>query len=340
MNLKSLLLCALAAASLHAAEFTAKTYAIIDVYEAANGLGTSLFEPSFAVNPNNAQNFAACWQKDTDTYIIACTHDGGVSWQQVDSPCGPQQVADLWIRFSKDGSLALMATVDTTALKIGSSTDGGKTWTELACPLNRGVEQVADSVIVLPKAAPKQRRWENDVWEHKKERLSGKELTFTLKDGALSVNSHVIAQCAVAEYNVNPINGFVYVAYQNKDEVNLITSRDGGTSWSLPVKINLGVAPFAPFVAVTPDGHVGVLYYDFRTDGLADLWLTIFKEGTTGVDFVQEVRLTTSSCPAFKTRQDGMYVRDYPYLDFYKNGFFALFSLPDGAAHISFIEQK
>ena len=102
----------------------------------------------------------------------------------------------------------------------------------------------------------------------------------------------------VPSYNVNPKNGFLYVAYQSSEfradqlqQIGLVTSRDGGHTWSKGVQVNrtptnaANPQAFAPFVAVTKNGRVGVLYFDFRNDDLSDpsstkmdAWLAIYQE--------------------------------------------------------------
>lgn len=122
---------------------------------------------------------------------------------------------------------------------------------------------------------------------------------------------------------VNPCNGNLYVVFQTGQfradklpQIGLVSSRDGGRTWSPPIQVNL-TPPFAanpqaftPSVAVTEDGFVGIVYYDFRNDPktnpdatLTDAWIDIYREvhdpngGSTGVglDFVREVRLSKQS---------------------------------------------
>ena len=121
-------------------------------------------------------------------------------------------------------------------------------------------------------------------------------------------------------YNVNPRNGFLYVAYQSSEfradqlqQIGLVTSRDGGCTWSDGVQVNgtpvnaINPQAFAPFVSVTDCGRVGILPLTSRNDDLSepnrtkmDAWLVIYQEvkdsegGSTqiGLDFVKEIRLS------------------------------------------------
>ncbi len=160
----------------------------------------------------------------------------------------------------------------------------------------------------------------------------------------------------VPSYNVNPHNGFLYVVYQTSafrpdqlQQIGLVVSRDGGHNWSSPVQINrtsenaINPQAFAPFVAITQDGRVGVLYFDFRNDDRSDLnhtkmdaWLAIYQEvknpngGSTqiGLDFVEEIRLSEESYIAQngpKTGQGVMTEGDYQFLCAEEDKFYAIY---------------
>lgn len=161
----------------------------------------------------------------------------------------------------------------------------------------------------------------------------------------------------VPSYNVNPKNGYLYVAYQSSafrsdqlQQIALVTSRDGGHTWSQAVQVNCTPAyaanpqAFAPFVAVTKKGRVGVLYFDFRNDDGSDLnhtkmdaWLAIYQEvknnhgGSTGIglEFVKEIRLSEESYIAQNgptTTQGVMTDGDYQFLTARGNNFYAIYT--------------
>jgi len=161
----------------------------------------------------------------------------------------------------------------------------------------------------------------------------------------------------VPSYNVNPKNGILYVVYQSSEfrtdqlqQIGLVTSRDGGHTWSQPVQVNRTPAnapnpqAFAPFAAITKNGRVGVLYFDFRNDNppdpnntKMDAWLTIYQEvkhsngGSTGIglDFVEEIRLSEESYIAQNgpnTTQGVMTDGDYQFLTTHGNNFYAIYT--------------
>lgn len=161
----------------------------------------------------------------------------------------------------------------------------------------------------------------------------------------------------VPSYNVNSKNGCLYVAYQTGQfrqdqlqQIGLVTSRDGGHTWSKPVQVNKtptnasNPQAFAPFVAITRNGRVGVLYFDFRHDDRSDLhhtpmdaWLAIYQEvkdpfgGSTGIglDFIEEIRLSENSYIAQngpKTTQGYMTDSDYLFLTTRGYHFYAIYT--------------
>lgn len=161
----------------------------------------------------------------------------------------------------------------------------------------------------------------------------------------------------VPSYNVNPENGYLYVAYQTssfrKDQlsqIGLSTSRDGGRTWSKPAQVSqtpekcANPQAFTPFVAITKQGLVGVLYFDFRQDDKSnshqtkmDAWLAIYKEvkkpkgGSTdiGLDFVTEIRLSNKSFIAQngpETSQGVMTEGDYQFLTVHDDDFYAIYT--------------
>lgn len=161
----------------------------------------------------------------------------------------------------------------------------------------------------------------------------------------------------VPSYNVNHKNGYLYVAYQSGDfrsdqlqQIGLVTSRDGGNTWSQAVQVNRTPAlspnpqAFAPFVASTRKGRVGILYFDFRNDNKSDAnntkmdaWLAVYQEvkdpqgGSTGIglDFVKEIRLSEESYIAQNgpfTTQGYMTDGDYLFLTTQCDDFYAIYT--------------
>lgn len=161
----------------------------------------------------------------------------------------------------------------------------------------------------------------------------------------------------VPSYNVNSTNGFLYVAYQTSDfrsdqlqQIGIVTSRDGGDTWSRGAQVSrtprkaANPQAFGPFVAITKNGRVGVLYFDFRNDDKSDpsntkmdAWLAIYQEvkdphgGSTGIglDFVKEIRLSEKSYIAQNgplTTQGLMTDGDYQFLTAQRDNFYAVYT--------------
>ncbi len=108
-------------------------------------------EPQASINPVNASNVVAAWQQDrwsnggAHGLVAGYSFDGGASWGQTPLPfssCAPgglpyERASDPWVSFGQDGTLytnAIAFDVTTTrnAVAAATSTDGGKTWGNLA----------------------------------------------------------------------------------------------------------------------------------------------------------------------------------------------------------------
>jgi hypothetical protein len=161
----------------------------------------------------------------------------------------------------------------------------------------------------------------------------------------------------IPSYNVNPENGFLYVVWETGQfrpdqlpQIALKTSRDGGHTWSKTVKVSRtpknakNPQAFTPYVAVTKDGHVGILYFDLRNDNKSnpnktkvDAWLAIYREvkhrhgGSTkvGLEFAEEIRLSDKSYIAQNgpsTTLGDMVDGDYPFLVAQDKKFYAIYT--------------
>lgn len=114
----------------------------------------------------------------------------------------------------------------------------------------------------------------------------------------------------------------------------MITSIDGGLSWSTPIEIST-TQPFFPTVAVASDGVVGVLFYDFRnhtassTSLETDVWLKLFSSDLSTV--ISETRITPESFDYRQAfwRQNNLFLGDYCKLqsDPSDNDFVACFTV-------------
>ena len=123
----------------------------------------------------------------------------------------------------------------------------------------------------------------------------------------------------------DPRTGQLYLAWAEKDDgqanIYLATSRDSGTTWSMPVRVNddiprPGVNHFQPQVAVAPDGVVSVMFFDTRNNPRTehvDLYLA--QSVNHGTSFLPNQRVTPQafdSAIGAPTDQYGMqFIGDY-----------------------------
>ncbi|OGF54576.1 MAG: hypothetical protein A2Z21_06760, partial [Candidatus Fraserbacteria bacterium RBG_16_55_9] len=133
---------------------------------------------------------------------------------------------------------------------------------------------------------------------------------------------------------VNPANGEVYAVYESNPtgpdqaDVYFIRSSDGGVTWSEPVKISDDRTPndqFFPFIAVSPDGTIGVSFNDRRKDPANlkyDKYLAISRDG--GHTFEPNIRMSSASSPIPPVETYGScYMGDYDQIVADKNYFYA-----------------
>jgi hypothetical protein len=103
----------------------------------------------------------------------------------------------------------------------------------------------------------------------------------------------------------DPTTGELYLAWADERfgdaDILLVTSSDGGQTWSAPVRVNddprgNGKDQFQPQVVVAPNGVVSVMFFDRRNDPknfLVDVYLAQSTDG--GKTFQSHVRVTTAS---------------------------------------------
>jgi hypothetical protein len=151
-------------------------------------------------------------------------------------------------------------------------------------------------------------------------------------------------------------NGSLYAVWEDGrfsnfqyNDIAFSMSSDGGTTWSIPTRINrtpLNIAPlnrqaFLPAIAVLANGTIGVSYYDFRFNDSSpgvptDRWLVLCQPSATTpasdpANWYKEVRLTSNSfdLEACKLQGTAFFVGDYMGLAAAGNSFVAVFTQPD-----------
>jgi hypothetical protein len=137
---------------------------------------------------------------------------------------------------------------------------------------------------------------------------------------------------------VNPVNGQVYVAYDDKGagsdraDVYFRQSNDGGATWSSAVRVvddTTGRDQWQPALAVTPNGSkVGVFWYDRRNDpanNLIDRYGAIGTVAGDTVAFGPNFRITDTSFPPTFGHDPGIvpsYMGDYDQAVGSNDGFY------------------
>ncbi|MCK4513459.1 exo-alpha-sialidase, partial [bacterium] len=124
----------------------------------------------------------------------------------------------------------------------------------------------------------------------------------TYVNGPVLVFSYPAMDCDITG---GLFDGRLYIAYMDRgggdQDIFLRYSDDGGTTWSSPLRINddaygNGADQFHPWLVVSEDGVVNVVFYDRRNDPgnlLMDVYVAQSFDG--GASFESNVRVTTVS---------------------------------------------
>jgi hypothetical protein len=100
-------------------------------------------------------------------------------------------------------------------------------------------------------------------------------------------------------------------------DILLIYSRDGGSSWSDPIRVNNdteenGIDQFFSAVAVSEQGYVHLIFYDKRDDEnntLMHIYYALSKNG--GDDFIFQTNITTESFDGNNAEGSQPFIGDY-----------------------------
>lgn len=129
----------------------------------------------------------------------------------------------------------------------------------------------------------------------------------------------------IPEPAIDPMTGQLYVVWQDSrfnggqyDEIALSTSKDGGNTWSAPIRVNtpMGRPAFNPGINVNSSNTVAVTYYDFRTltdNNITTLPTDIWQTTSTdkGATFANEVHLAGSFDLKTAPNAEGFFIGDY-----------------------------
>jgi hypothetical protein len=263
-------------------------------------------------------------QAYTGPAYFSKTTDGGMTWSQakiiVDTKNRTQTIGNIIVVDPRNGDLynftdlivspntPFQGTRSNALLAFVKSTDGGDTWTQpqTIAPFN--------SLGVIDPNTGKRAR---------------------VGDG-------------LEEVAIDPSNGKLYVVYESSskfqkqlkqssgawdDEILLVTSDNGGATWTGPTvihKLANGMPTFTPTVAVN-GGRVAVTYYDSRNllpgqtaNWPTDYWVKYSTDG--GASFGNEQHIAGSFDLSTAPVARGFFLGDYEGLQPSGSGFLAVFA--------------
>ena len=227
------------------------------------------------------------------------------------------------------------------------TTDGGQTWSapQDILGLNQNEFTIGNQIAVLPNgtlvdifedlngsgAQPAPNQFHESVIRSTDHGVTWSKVIDISTDGSVAVRdpdtgAFVRTGAGLPDIAVDPRTRTLYAVWSDgrfsgftHDDVALSRSRDGGLTWSSPIKVNAspaGVAAFTPSVDVASDGTVGVTYYDFRDNTpnpstLPTAAFAVFSHDLGGT-FGGERRLTKKSFDLdLAPRAGGLFLGDY-----------------------------
>jgi hypothetical protein len=240
------------------------------------------------------------------TYF-ARTINGGQSWEAARNIYDPgitgQTIGNIVVSLPSGAILNFFTQINfasgraTSSLNVITSNDNGTTWS--------APTRIADLLSVGTRDP---------------------ETGTAIRDGG------ILGSIAVAP------NGSLHVVWQDsrfsgglRDDIAYASSRDGGLTWSAPVRANsaIGVAAFVGSVAVSADGTIGVTHYDFRSNTsdpatlLTDYWITRSRDGVNWTESRVSPAFDLANAPVSGGR--GFFLGDYQGLVAAGNTFVPLF---------------
>jgi Repeat of unknown function (DUF5648) len=216
-------------------------------------------------DPTDSRYVYVVWDRISDSdgpSWMARTADGGISWEPariIYNPGVNRQTINNQIAVLPDGSLVDFFTElpivgdDIPLMGIIRSTDKGLTWSPRI--------RIAD-MLGVGASNP----------------LTGERIR----------DATILGQIAADR------QGRLFAVWQDgrftagaRDAAVIVTSADGGLTWTDPVRVSAdpGVPAFEPAVAIARDGTIGVTYFDFRTAATdpatlpTDYWLARSTDG-------------------------------------------------------------
>lgn len=293
-------------------------------------------KPHFTVDlwggsPNQNALYAAWIQDDganapTDIRFSASS-DSGTTWfgtpVTVNDTPGTDMANGPNLAIAPDGTVyiawldvnVLISGSKSATLKLDKSTDGGLTF---------GPDQTVLSIRSLP----------NNLKD-----AIGNTDARARSYPAIQVSpfsSQEIYMVYAEDPDYNPVTG---LDGPDEADVYFIKSTDGGATWSTRLRLNDDSTvndQFEPWIAVQPDGTIGVAWYDkrnFPTDNVWDVYMALSTDG--GSTFGPNIRVNSVSFP---TPGGGVWMGEYLGLAANSSSFFVGFtsSITDPAGDVYF----
>jgi hypothetical protein len=285
-------------------------------------------------HPGDEQNFNAFHSSGfREDALFSRTTNGGATWST------PVDLTNFQKSVSALGNL-IVVQPDGTVIDVFPALGGS----------NKQAPQAAQNNVAVVRSPDKGVTWSDVITGPAIEQLpvSDPDTGAAVRVGETLIS---VAVDPNPRSDAHPNGGNIYAVWTDgrfsgftHDDIALSVSKDGGLTWSDPIKVNQtptnipagNQQAFLPTVAVNSDGTVAVTYYDFRNNtdltpgsGLpTDYFIVVNPDPVTNPSKWSEVKLTDKSFNmenAAPTSR-GVFLGDYQGLAAAGKNFYALFA--------------
>jgi len=255
------------------------------------------------------------FQKESDIFVAKST-DGGETWDQVSIVVRARTKAVFhdkeWLTVDpNDGTLYVTWTAfngimyGSSEIVCATSTNGGMTWGDyvVISEITSGETQVQGSYPVVDEDGTLHVVWiEYNGLQVRYSRSTDKGQSFSAPQNIGPVvelprviEPHTYRTPTMPSLDVDRsdtnTSGNLYVTWPDFStgdaDILMVKSTDGGSTWTEPLRVNNdnvsnGAHQFFPSVSVSPQGYVGIVFYDMRDDPDRLLIHTYFAFSTDG----------------------------------------------------------
>jgi hypothetical protein len=238
------------------------------------------------MNPDTAYRFNDRDQIVADKYLMSPYHNNiYIAWIKDRGWNMPQPWSDIYFSYSTNGgaSFSTALRINAWANNMGNMPvpDVAKNGTVYVAWMNYNVQVGGQGVIFLDKSTNAGVTFGTDI------------IVDTVNLPPLNLNGGTDARAkGAAVLKVMPSNpNELYIVFAenppgpDEADIFLIKSTDGGTTWTLPKRVNDDITfndQFLPWMYIKPNGIIDIAWYDRRNDPADLMWDIYFTTSSDG----------------------------------------------------------